>query len=138
MVVAAILRSLDQAEEVRQLLADHDVPALTATEDKLESLEDLVDGPVPSGGADGTAVLVPADVLDEASEIIAEREEFENLATDDDALDDDEDDDDDSEDMIDLGNDLSEGWSDDGAEDGFIEDNDDLDADVDDEPDDRC
>lgn len=83
-VPVIVARSLGNAEMFRELLEDHDIPSILGTEE---------DFPGSTGGADeeededspdttmtrGVPVLVPEGLLDEAGEIIADREDFEDL-----------------------------------------------------------
>jgi hypothetical protein len=70
-----------QAEQLRDLLLDHDIGAVVPDDD--------MDGPWVSG--EGVAVLVPIDDLDEAREVLEDIDLIEEF--DDDDLEDDEDDD---------------------------------------------
>lgn len=89
-VPAVFARSVDEAEELRQLLEDHGIEAV---------LGDEQDVPVPDDPdttvdaiAHGVAVLVPEMYLDEAGEIIADREDADEFE-DDDELEEEEDED---------------------------------------------
>jgi hypothetical protein len=72
-VPAVFARSQDEAERYSELLNDHDIPTIVGAANEDE------DGPESGGGGitHGLAVLVPDALLDEASEVIADRE---NLA----------------------------------------------------------
>ncbi len=72
-VPAVFARSVEEAEEYRQLLDDHDIPAIVGGEDRPEGRSDQ---PGQRGGfSRGVPVLVPEALLDEAGEVIAERDE---------------------------------------------------------------
>ncbi len=76
-VAVIVARSVEQAETFRELLDDHDIPSsLGSVEDDAE----IVDSDFAEGSnaiTTGVPVLVPDSLLDEASEIIADREDFE-------------------------------------------------------------
>jgi hypothetical protein len=78
-VPVVFARSAKEAEEYRQLLEDHDIEAVVESEE--EPLEPIdvpkKRSPVPRG----LPVLVRESFLDEASEIIADREEMDELET---------------------------------------------------------
>ena len=75
-VPAVFARSGDEADQYCQLLSDHDVPAkVGADEDPLDEDEDHR-AASQRGITHGVPVLVPESLLDEASEIIADREDF--------------------------------------------------------------
>ena len=91
LAVVIVAPSLDEAEQFRQLLEDHDISAVVAAgeafEDVADALLEDVAAEAPSGGV---AVLVPTDLLDEAGEVIADREEVDEFE-DDEPVDDDDD-----------------------------------------------
>lgn len=99
-VPAVFVRSMDEAERFRELLDDHDVPAVVATDDEIAESED---GETRSGRlagmTQGVAVLVPEAMLDEASRVIADFEDAEGFHA---AADEFDDDDDDEEDEFGL------------------------------------
>lgn len=72
-VPAVFSRSRDEAELFRELLNDHDIPAIIGTE---ENVDDDRRG---SEMTHGVPVLVPDVLLDEASEIIADRDDSEEF-----------------------------------------------------------
>lgn len=74
-VPAVFARSVDEAEYFRELLNDHDIPAIIGTEDKDESTDH-------AAMSRGVPVLVPDAFLDEASEIIADREDLDEFEDD--------------------------------------------------------
>lgn len=87
-VPAAFARSAEDAEKFRELLEDHDIPVVLSNE-----TEEATFAAKP-GMTRGVAVMVPDALLDEASEVIAAREDtsdFEELEEFDDQEDDDED-----------------------------------------------
>ncbi len=75
-VPAMVARSLAEAERYRDLLSDHDIPSQVGEEELAE--EDRLQGST-RGMSRGVAVLVPEVLLDEASEIIADSENDEDL-----------------------------------------------------------
>ena len=90
-VTAVVARNRGEAEQYRDLLSDHDIPAIVDDEE----LDDDDDKASRSKGiTHGVQVLVPEVLLDEASEVIADREDVEDFDIDDE-LDEDEDDDED-------------------------------------------
>jgi hypothetical protein len=87
-VPAAFARSAEDAEKFRELLEDHDIPVVLSNE-----TEEAAFAAKP-GMTRGVAVMVPDALLDEASEVIAAREDtsdFEEIEEFDDQEDDDED-----------------------------------------------
>ena len=87
-VAVVVARSSEHAETYRELLADHDIPSILGTEDGSGSDDDTSEeGPAMTRGI---PVLVPEGLLDEAGEIIADREDFEELDEEDDLDEDDE------------------------------------------------
>jgi hypothetical protein len=101
-VPAVFARSPAMAEEYRELLNDHDIPAILGTdEDEAEAQRPAEPGSPPGKRnreqamkdfSRGVPILVPEEMLDEASEILADRDyaahrpgEDENDADDDDA-----------------------------------------------------
>ncbi len=89
-VPAVFARSKEEAEEYRQLLDDYDIPAIIPAE------EDEASPPSRRGKAGisrGVPILVPEAMLDDASEVIAERDnadEFDSGEDDDGELDEDD------------------------------------------------
>jgi len=87
-VSVVFARDVDEAEQYRQLLEDHDIPVITAEDEELDEAE-------PASGRRhrrrGIPILVPEALLDEASEIIAERDDSDEFVLPEDDLDDDED-----------------------------------------------
>jgi hypothetical protein len=72
-VPAVFARSLEEAEEYRQLLDDHDIPAIVADED--QSAGPPGQPPPRKGFSRGVPVLVPEALLEEAGDVIAEHGE---------------------------------------------------------------
>ncbi len=82
-VPAVFARSDEEAAVYCELLSDHEIPAVVGDDDALDGNGH----PLQHGMTHGVPVLVPEPLLDEAGEIIAAREESEDLL----ASDDDED-----------------------------------------------
>jgi len=80
-VPAVVARSTEEAEEYRELLNDHDIPAVVGEIEVDDPDEEhrLARG---RGMGRGVPVLVPEAMLDEASEIIADREDDDEFRTD--------------------------------------------------------
>ncbi len=76
-VPAVFARSLDEAEMYRELLDDHDIPAVIGSDEDLDEEQARIAS--RRGMTRGVAVLVPEAMLDEASEIIADRENAEEF-----------------------------------------------------------
>ncbi len=88
-IPAVFARSVKEAEEFRELLEDHGIKALVGTEaDESDAETDVVSGRVPHG----VPVLVPGAFLDEAGEIIADREDTDEFDLGEKAEDEDDDD----------------------------------------------
>jgi len=119
-VPAVFARSVQEAEEYRELLDDHDIPAIVASEEDLEKLGEGV-GEISRG----VPVLVPEAMLDEAGEVIAEREEFEKFHVGDEDEYDEEEDEEEEEFGYDSGSETE-------FEDEFDEEKDEADEDDDD------
>jgi len=79
-VPVVFARSLQEAEEYRQLLDDHDIPAIVDTEDRAAKSSDPATR--RHDFSRGVPVLVPEALLDEAGEIVAEREETDEFGLD--------------------------------------------------------
>jgi cobalamin biosynthesis protein CobT len=79
-VAAFFARNIDEAEEYCELLCDHDIPARAGLDEELLAEADP-DHRAASrlGMTHGVPVLVPESLLDEASEIIADREDFDEF-----------------------------------------------------------
>lgn len=73
-VPAVFAHSAEEAEYYRDLLSDHDIPALVGTDGDEEAEGRRISRGVP--------VLVPDAFLDEASEIIADREDLDEFEDD--------------------------------------------------------
>lgn len=92
-VAAVMARDVEEAEQYRDLLDDHDIPAILGTDEELDEMEDEDRRLARHRGmTHGIPVLVPESLLDEASEIISDREAFEPFSEDEDELEDEEDD----------------------------------------------
>jgi hypothetical protein len=130
-VPAVFARSRDSADKYREVLEDHDIPVVLSDERETEG-DELT--PPRRGMTNGVAVMVPDALLDEASEIIANREETEEFEEDDEL------DDEDEGDEFTLGDGFGEadeddvGLDDEEEEDLFADlDDDELDDELDDE-----
>lgn len=131
-------RDEDEAEEYRQLLEDHEIEATVGFDALAETPEDTDDRAISRG----IPVLVPDSLLDEASEIIADREDTEDFEVEDEF----EEDEEEEEDEFSLELDEEElvsgpaGYLDDDDEleddELFEDDDDDYDAEFDDEEED--
>ncbi|MBN1556358.1 MAG: hypothetical protein JXA11_16580 [Phycisphaerae bacterium] len=89
-VPAAYARSMEEAEELRQLLEDHGIEAVLG--DESEAPERSEDSDTTLGAiTHGVPILVPEMYLDEAGEIIADREDTDEFEIDDEEDEDDED-----------------------------------------------
>jgi hypothetical protein len=93
-VPAFFARDLHEAEEYCELLSDHDIPARAGVDEELAQgdSEQRVAG--RRGMTHGVPVLVPETLLDEASEVIADREDLAGFEEDELEEDEDEDDED--------------------------------------------
>jgi hypothetical protein len=80
-VPAVFARSRESADKYREVLEDHDIPVVLSDERGDEDTDDELAPPRP-GMTNGVAVMVPDALLDEASEIIANREETEDFEED--------------------------------------------------------
>lgn len=127
-VPAVYAQSRQEAEYYRELLSDHDIPAVLGEEDE----EDKAGS---RSRTRGVPVLVPDAFLEEASEIIADREDVDDFEEDEDL--DDEDDDEDVDGESEEGEEcLDEDDEDEDekyAEEGDGEDEDEVELDEDDE-----
>ena len=122
-VPALLARDLAEAQEYCDLLSDHDIPARVGVDDEpLEegSSEQRLAG--RRGMTHGVPVLVPETLLDEASEVIADRDDFSDFDEDDED-DDDEDEDDDAFVLEELDSD-EDGFLDDEEEEPLLEEED--------------
>jgi hypothetical protein len=86
-------RSEDDAEKYRQLLEDHDIPALIDDESEDEDEQQKGKAKRRRGLRHGVPILVPEAMLDEASEVIADREDFDEFAPSDEAEEEEDEDD---------------------------------------------
>ena len=75
-VPAVVARSAAEAEEYYQLLSDHDIPAMIGDEDIEVGKDEDLKSAKRRGMSRGVPVLVPDVMLDEASEVIADREDL--------------------------------------------------------------
>lgn len=73
----------EDVERYCQLLEDHGIPARVGDEEEIEDELDEAEGELRrSTVSHGVPILVPEEMLDDASEVIADREEFEDLVED--------------------------------------------------------
>lgn len=80
-VPAVFARSIEEAEDYRQLLDDHDIPAIVADEEQAGA---TAPPGLRKGFSRGVPVLVPEAMLEEAGEVIAERDETDAFGLDED------------------------------------------------------
>jgi hypothetical protein len=77
---AFFARNIEEAEEYCELLSDHDIPARAGLDEELLAKADPEHRAASRRGmTHGVPVLVPESLLDEASEIIADREGFDEF-----------------------------------------------------------
>ncbi len=112
-VPAVIARSAEEAEQYCELLNDHDIPSLVGN-DEID-LDEKNSPKIAHGGeiTHGVPVLVPEAMLDEASEVIADREDLDEFS-----LGDDEDEIEDDDDKYGFGDNLDSDLDDDAGDDG--------------------
>ena len=92
-VPAVVARSFEEAERYRDLLDDHDIPAILGTDEEVDQMGDEDRRLARRRGiTHGIPVLVPETLLDEASEIISDREAFEIFQDEEDEFDEEEED----------------------------------------------
>ena len=92
-VAVAFARSLEEAKAYQELLGDHDIPAQIGNDEDFEDSDSKQARQARLRGmTHGVPVLVPEVMLEEASEVIADRENAEDFGPEEDE--DDEDDDD--------------------------------------------
>lgn len=96
-VSVVVARSVEEAEEFCDLLNDHDIPAMVGDGGSQGKEEAVRSCPQSKGTARGVPVLVPEVLLDEASEVIADREDSDEFR-----VVDEKDDDQDEEDEFDF------------------------------------
>lgn len=113
-VPVVFARSPEEAERYQDLLSDHDIPAITGG----DADRDVAPSETSrSGGMSrGVPVMVPDVLLDEASEVIADREDVDEFALE-------EDEEEEEDDLLGLSPDMeSGGGGDDEDKDDFIDD----------------
>lgn len=86
-VPVMVARSAEEAKQYCELLSDHDIPAL-AGNDKIDSSPDDCHTTPCRGITHGVAVLVPEELLEEAGEVIAQREDADEFLVDSDEVED--------------------------------------------------
>ena len=120
-VPVVFARSPEEAERYQELLSDHDIPAMTGGD--ADADRDVAPSAKPhSGGISrGVPVMVPEVLLDEASEIIADREDVDEFALEEDEVEE-------EDDLLGLSPDMESGGGEavDEDEDGFVDDEDDA------------
>ena len=89
-VAVVYARSLEEAEQYRELLDDHDIPAMFGTNASEDEEGKLTRRAPVRTSSRGIPIMVPEVMLNEASEVIASREELEDFATEDDEFEDDD------------------------------------------------
>jgi len=93
-VAVAFARSLEEARAYQELLGDHDIPAQIGSDEDFEDSDSKQARQARLRGmTHGVPVLVPEIMLEEASEVIADRENAEDFGPEDDEADDEDDDD---------------------------------------------
>jgi len=85
-VLAVLARNQAEAEQYRELLNDHDIPAVICAETvevvktgEADEQGDVADPPPERQMTHGVPIMVPDAMLDEASEIIADREDVDEF-----------------------------------------------------------
>lgn len=91
-VSAVIARSLAEAKQYSELLGDHDIPAIVGGGEKAPDEDDSGRETHSRSMANGVPVLVPEAMLDEASEVIADREDLDEFRVGEEKLEEEEDD----------------------------------------------
>ena len=130
-VPAVFARAVEEAEFYRELLDDHDIPVRVGTDDNLDNEDADSKQAGDRGMTHGVPVLVPEALLDEASEIIADRDDLDEFD-----IEQDEEDEEEEDEGFGLEEPLEENT---GAtlglddEDEFLDDTDDSDEEWDDE-----
>ena len=90
-VPAVFARSAEEAEQFRELLDDHDIPAVVATDNEITGGEDSESRPAQLDRmTQQMAVLVPKVLLGEASQVIADFEDSADFQATGDEFDEDE------------------------------------------------
>lgn len=126
-VPAVFARTADEAEYYRELMEDHDIPAIIGADEELED----EDAPKRRRSISrGVPVLVPEALLDEASEIIAQREESDEFDGEDDDDADEDDDEDDEEEEFEEELELDADGEEEGADEEEEEEDDEEDEDA--------
>jgi len=90
-VPAVFARSAEEAEQYSELLNDHDIPTIVGMDEDPSEDSQCRKAASKSGMTHGVAVLVPDVLLDEASEIIADREDLDEFEAAEEQLENDED-----------------------------------------------
>ena len=82
-VPAVFARDAEEAVSYSELLRDHDIPAVCGISSAAEKEDGSGEKNQRRGITHGVPVLVPEDLLDEASEVIADRENLSEFKLDD-------------------------------------------------------
>jgi hypothetical protein len=102
-VSVVFARNVEQAERFRELLEDHDIPALVGSSDDIDVESEEWQAARRQGMTHGVPVLVPEALLDEASEVIADLDDTTGMEEDDKDEDDEDEDEEESEEGCGLG-----------------------------------
>jgi hypothetical protein len=123
-VSVVFARNVAQAERFRELLEDHDIPALVGTSDDIDEDSEEWQAARRQGMTRGVPVMVPDALLDEAGEVIADLDDTTGLEEDE------EDEEEEEEEEVEAGEDEDEDDDDDEA--GIFRADDDDDSDEED------
>lgn len=120
-VPVVFARSPEEAQRYQELLSDHDIPAMIGGDKDSDSDAAPCANPCSGGMSRGVPVMVPDVLLDEASEIIADREDVDEFALEEDEVEE-------EDDLLGLSPDIGSagGAALDEEEDDFIDDEDDA------------
>ena len=133
-VPAFFARNIAEADEYCELLSDHEIPARAGLDEELLVEADPEHRAASRRGmTHGVPVLVPESLLDEASEVIADREDFSDFEDDDEEADECDDDDE----SFGLGEVAADLLDDEDDEDDEEEDDDEEDEEEDDDEEDE-
>lgn len=81
-VSVVFARNADEAERFRELLEDHDIPALVGTNEDIDIESEEWQAARRQGMTHGVPVLVPEALLDEAGEVIADLDDTSGMEED--------------------------------------------------------
>ena len=125
-VSVVFARNADEAERFRELLEDHDIPAMVGTSDDIDVDSEEWQAARRQGMTHGVPVLVPEALLDEAGEVIADLDDTSGMEED-------EEDEEDEEEETPAGADDEDADEEDDEDDEFGMDDEDDDDELDDE-----